>query len=168
MSKLLAVLMSCACVTAVWGGDQFKAVEILPFGEGGGIKMLYDARQRPQAVYLQGKVFIAFKGGGSAGDSAKPKTSPMLISYDPQSRRFSEALTLGRKTSDHHHGPIIWADEEDYLHILFGCHKTPGTHLLAKRPAEMGREMPAWTKGRRKNNCSSVVVHQSYVGEPVR
>ena len=118
--------------------------QILPFGDGGGIKMLYDVRQRPQAVYLKGKVFIAFKGGGSASGSGKPKTSPMLISYDSRSRQFSGALTMGRKTSDHHHGPIIWADEEEYLHVLFGCHKTPGTHLIANRPAEMGRHMSDW------------------------
>ena len=118
-------------------------MEILPFGERGGIKMLYDVRQRPQAVYLKGTVFIAFKGGGPVGHSAKPKTSPMLISYDPRSRSFSETLTVGPKTTDHHHGPVIWADEDEYLHVLFGCHKTPGTHLISNRPAEKGRDMSA-------------------------
>ena len=127
------------------GGDQGRSVEILPFGDRGGIKMLYDVRQRPQAVFLSGRVFIAFKAGGPESFSAKPKTSPMLITYDPRSRRFSETLTVGPKTSDHHHGPIIWADEEEYLHVLFGCHKTPGTHLVANRPADMGRDMSAWT-----------------------
>ena len=120
-------------------------MEILPFGERGGIKMLYDVRQRPQAVYLKGTVFIAFKGGGPASHSARPRTSPMLIRFDPRSRRFSETLTVGPRTSDHHDGPIIWADEEEYLHVLSGCHKTPGTHLISNRPAEMGRDMSAWT-----------------------
>ena len=140
-----AMTVGAISASSLRGGDQGRSVEILPFGEGGGIKMLYDVRQRPQAVYLKGRVFIAYKGGGSASNSGKPKTSPMLISYDPRSRRFSEALTLGRKTSDHHHGPIIWADEDEYLHVLFGCHKTPGTHLIANRPAAMGRDMSAWT-----------------------
>ena len=108
--------------------------------------MLYDARQRPQAVYLRDRVFIGFKGGASPSDSGKAKTSPMLIAYDPSSRRFSETLTLGRKTSDHHDGPVVWADKEDYLHVLFGGHKNPGTHLMANRPADMGKDLSDWTR----------------------
>ena len=144
---LIRLTMAAGAVSAssLRGGDQRRGVEILPFGERGGIKMLYDARQRPQAVYLNGKVFIAFKGGGSVNDSGKPKTSPMLLSYDPLRRRFSEAMTMGRKTGDHHHCPIIWADEEEHLHVLFGCHKTPGTHLVSNRPAEAGRDLSAWS-----------------------
>ncbi len=116
-------------------------MQILPFGQRGGIKMLYDVRQRPQAVYLQGRVFVGFKGGASPSHSGKPNTSPRLISYDPASRSFSETLTLSRATGDHHHGPVVWADKEEHLHVLFGCHKTPGTHLVAKRPADMGRDL---------------------------
>ncbi len=140
-------ISAAACGTpSLRGGEQGRNSEILPFGHGGGIKMLYDVRQRPQAVYLRGRVFIGFKGGASPNHSGKSKTSPMLISYDPSSRRFSETLTLGRKTSDHHHGPVVWADEEEYLHVLFGCHKTPGTHLVANRPADMGRDLSDWTR----------------------
>ena len=108
--------------------------------------MLYDVRQRPQAVCLRDRVFIGFKAGPSASQSGKAKTSPMLISYDRSSQRFSEPLTLGRATGDHHHGPVIWADQEEHLHVLFGCHKTPGTHLVAKRTADMGREISDWTR----------------------
>jgi len=108
--------------------------------------MLYDARQRPQAVCLRDAVFIGFKAGASPSKSRKAKTSPMLISYDRSSRRFSEPLTLGRATSDHHHGPVIWADREEYLHVLYGCHKTPGTHLVARRSADMGRDISDWAR----------------------
>lgn len=127
------------------GNERGKDLDILPFGERGGIKMLYDARQRPQAVYLRGRVFIGFKGGASPNHSGKARTSPKLTSYDPSSRCFSETVTLGPKTRDHHHGPVIWADEEEYLHVLFGCHKTPGTHLVANRPADTGRGISDWT-----------------------
>lgn len=145
-------LMRCAVTATAFGapslrgGGRARDSEILPFGSGGGIKMLYDVRQRPQAVCLRDRVFIGFKAGASPSQSGKAKTSPMLISYDQSSRRFSEPLTLGRATGDHHHGPVIWADQEDHLHVLFGCHKTPGTHLVAKRPADMGREISDWTR----------------------
>ena len=70
----------------------------------------------------------------------------MLISYDPQRRSFLKPLQLGPSSSDHHYSPIIWADEEDYLHLLFGCHKTPGTHLISKRPEQIGPAKTAWRK----------------------
>ena len=142
----------CAMAATVFGNPVLKGggrggrSKILPFGHGGGIKMLYDVRQRPQAIYLQGRVFIGFKGGASPGHRGKPKTSPTLIGYDPSGQRFSEALTLGPKTSDHHHGPVLWADDEDYLHVLFGCHKTPGTHLVANLPGKMGKDISDWTR----------------------
>ena len=142
-----AITAGAVGAPALRGGRRDRDLQILSFGHGGGIKMLYDIRQRPQAVYLRGRVFIGFKGGASTSPSGKPKTSPMLISYDPSSRRFSGTLTVGRRTSDHHHGPVIWADDEDYLHVLSGCHKTPGTHLVSKRPAEMGRDLSDWIPG---------------------
>lgn len=145
-------LIGCAVTAAAIGAPSLRGSgrardsNILPFGNGGGIKMLYDARQRPQAVCLRGTVFIGFKAGASPSRSGKAKTSPMLISYDRSNRRFSEPLALGRATSDHHHGPVIWADQEEHLHVLFGCHKTPGTHLVAKRSADMGRDISDWTR----------------------
>ena len=35
-------------------------VNAMPFGAGGQVKMLYDRRQRPQAVYLNHKVHIVY------------------------------------------------------------------------------------------------------------
>ena len=62
----------------------------------------------------------------------------MLITYDPRSRSFSKPAKLGPRDSDHHFSPIIWADEDDYLHVLHGCHRTPGTHLVSVEPVETG------------------------------
>ena len=71
----------------------------------------------------------------------------MLISYDPESRTFSSPIRLGKKNStDHHYSPIIWADEEDYLHVLFGCHKTPGTYLISEQPVRKATEEITWKK----------------------
>ena len=121
--------------------------EILPFGEGGQIKMLYDRRQRPQSVFLNGRVFIAFNAGGEKGFSGKSKTKPMVIAYNPDNRKFSDIVTLGPAKSDHHYGPVIWADEDDYLHMLYGCHKTPGTHLISKKPGDIGASLDNWEVG---------------------
>jgi len=110
--------------------------------------MLYDARQRPQAVYLNGKVYIVFNAGGIAGsDASKAQAIPMAITYDPNSRTFSKIVTLSNEkgSRDHHYAPIIWADSKDYLHVLYGCHKTPGTHLISKQPGSIGTSLDDWT-----------------------
>jgi hypothetical protein len=109
--------------------------------------MLYDRRQRPQSVYLNNKVHIVFNAGGQAGAPAKSRTRPMIVTYDPAAREFSEVVTLGPGSRDHHYGPVIWADEEGYLHVLFGCHRTPGTHLISKQPGRIGRGLGSWIEG---------------------
>ena len=119
----------------------------MAFGEGGQIKMLYDRRQRPQSVYLNDKVHIVFNAGGQIGAPAKSPTKPMAVTYDPLSRKFSEVVTLGPGKRDHHYGPVIWADENDYLHVLFGCHKTTGTHLISKQPGSIGSSLDSWDTG---------------------
>ena len=71
----------------------------------------------------------------------------MIITYNPDNRKFSDIVTLGPAKSDHHYGPVIWTDEDDYLHVLYGCHKTPGTHLISKNPREIGTSLDDWTVG---------------------
>jgi len=114
----------------------------VPFGSGGQVKMLFDVRQRPQSVYLNGKVYLVFNGGAVAGASAK--TKPMAVTYDSKTRQFSDVVTLGSESRDHHHGPIIWADTEDRLHVLFGCHSTPGIHLVSRQPGSIGHSRDDW------------------------
>jgi hypothetical protein len=121
--------------------------QLFSFGEGGQIKMLYDRRQRPPSVYLNGKVYIAFNAGGEKGAPSNSPTKPMVVQYDPQTGEFSDVVILGPGTSDHHHGPVIWADVDDYLHILYGCHSTPGTHLISREPASIGSGLEDWTTG---------------------
>ena len=118
-----------------------KDYQILSFGDGGQIKMLYDRRQRPQSVYLNGKVYIVFNAGGEKGAPARSRTKPMIVTYDPDARDFSDIVTLGPAKSDHHYGPVIWADKADYLHVLYGCHSSPGTHLISKKPGDIGSNL---------------------------
>ncbi|MEM7474655.1 MAG: BNR-4 repeat-containing protein [Planctomycetota bacterium] len=126
-------------------GTQPSATRIFSFGEAGKLKMLYDCRQRPQAVLLQGKVFIVYNGESKPTENLKGKALPMLISYDRQTREFSKAMPLhDRASSDHHFSPIIWADEKDHLHVLHGCHKTPGVHLVSQAPVTAATQSIDW------------------------
>ncbi len=120
---------------------------IMSFGESGQIKMLYDRRQRPQSIYLNNKVHIVFNAGGKIEASAKARTEPMAITYDLVTREFSEVVTLGPGKKDHHYGPVIWADEDNYLHVLYGCHSTPGVHLISKCPGDIGSSLDDWSPG---------------------
>ena len=126
---------------------ESTADQILSLGEGGQLKMLYDRRQRPQSVYLDGKVHIVFNAGGEPGAPGRSPTKPMAVTYDPTNRVFSDIVTFGPGDDDHHYGPVIWADEEDHLHVLYGCHSTPGTHLVSKEPGRIGSGADDWTAG---------------------
>ncbi|MFP6601213.1 MAG: hypothetical protein VB862_01680, partial [Pirellulaceae bacterium] len=65
-----------------WSRKPGEDLAIMPFGFDGAKNMLYDCRQRPQAVYLDDKVYIGFKGEGVVSDSGRSKTRAMLIRYD--------------------------------------------------------------------------------------
>jgi hypothetical protein len=119
----------------------------LAFAHGGKFKMLYDCRQRPQSVFLKDRLYIVYNGDAKPTRNNKGHAFPMLITYNPKDRNFSKPVRLSQKSStDHHYSPIIWADEDDYLHVLFGCHKTPGTHLISKYPAQKGAPKIIWKK----------------------
>ena len=141
-------LVCCVLISAVGGEDGPPAGNgaiPMPFAEGGKFKMLYDCRQRPQSVLLNDILYIVYNGEALPSKSGKGSASPMLITYDPQDRAFSRPVRLAQKSStDHHDSPIIWADEADYLHVLFGCHKTPGTHLISAQPVKQRTSEIVW------------------------
>ncbi|MCX6326836.1 MAG: BNR-4 repeat-containing protein [Bacteroidia bacterium] len=112
------------------------------FGDGGQIKMLYDRRLRPQSVFINGKVYIVFNGGAEKGSA---DTKPKILIYNPGTRNFSEEVTLGPPKSDQHYCPVIWADQYDYLHVLYGCHSSSGTHLISKKIADIGKSVEDWS-----------------------
>lgn len=117
---------------------------LIPFGEGGQVKMLYDRRQRPQAVFINNKVFIVYNGGAAKNDD---KTYPFAISYNPETALFSKPVRLGEKGSkDHHYCPVIWTDNTNFLHVLYGNHSTAGTHLISKEKANIGKSATDWNK----------------------
>ena len=118
--------------------------EVLPFGKKGKFKMLYDVRQRPQSVLLHGRLFLVYNGDATPTEDLKGNACPMFISYDPKTRSFTDPVRIGPRHSDHHYSPIIWADEKDYLHVLHGCHRTPGVHLVSSEPVGPGTVQVTW------------------------
>jgi hypothetical protein len=154
MGQPTVMLALACCVTVLptaYSKDETPAdSDTVPvaFAHGGKFKMLYDCRQRPQSVLLHHRLYIVYNGDAEPTQNDKGSAYPMLIAYDTPHRSFSKPVRLGQKhSSDHHYSPIIWADEADYLHVLFGCHKTPGTHLISERPANNGTSEIAWQKG---------------------
>ncbi|MDA8562908.1 BNR repeat-containing protein [Mariniblastus sp.] len=147
----LALLLSGFLFVAVRADEPATAVgsgaKAVEFASGGKFKMLYDCRQRPQSVLIHSRLFIVYNGDAKPSKNDKGRAFPMLISYDLESRKFSDPVRLGEKDStDHHFSPIVWADESDHLHVLFGCHKTPGTHLISQQPIKAGATEIAWNK----------------------
>jgi len=142
--RLRLLIISWVVVTTVSAQDNQAIAEILPFGESGKFKMLYDARQRPQSLYLKGRLYIVYNGDAKPTRNRKGSARPMLITYDPASRTFSRPERLGPRHTDHHFSPIIWADDDEFLHVLHGCHKTAGTHLISERPVRPGANRIAW------------------------
>ena len=136
--------LGCSVNSRVNAAEASARDKILTFGVNGKRNMLYDARQRPQSVLLHGRLYIVYNADATPTKNNKGKAYPMLISYDPQTRRFTKPVRIGPKNSDHHFSPIIWADESDYLHVLHGCHRTPGTHLMSVEPVVAGASAVKW------------------------
>jgi hypothetical protein len=129
----------------VLAGDG--TVKPMAFATGGSKKMLYDVRQRPQALSWNGKVYIGYKGGGTVANENPRNVAPTyasLVRYDPQSRTFTKPITFGKQTSDHHDCPVLWVDADEHLHFLYKCHNEPGIHLVCKQPGGMGSSESDW------------------------
>ena len=106
----------------VWAREFKQKATPTAFAYGGSKKMLYDVRQRPQALHWKGKVYIGYKGGGTKANKNPRNVAPThasLVSYDPKTREFSRAITFGKQTTDHHDCPVLWVDKEEHLHFMY-------------------------------------------------
>lgn len=122
-----------------------QEIKVVPFGEGGTKKMTYDRRQRPQAVLIGDEIHLVYNGGAPADAEKIVRTLPFATTYNLKTKQFSVVVQLpGKPSKDHHYGPVIWADNNDKLHVLSGCHLTPGTHVMAKSPASTGASTEDW------------------------
>ncbi len=132
-------------VTVILAGMIPTGAKVVSFAHNGGLKMFYDNRMYPQAVALGEKVHIVWRGHA--------KGYPHLITYDLKKGKFSgpRNLMIGyedkidqkKYRKDHHYAPVIWSDKDGYLHVLHGCHRTPGLHLISQNPGSAD----AWVRG---------------------
>ncbi|MBT3385124.1 MAG: exo-alpha-sialidase [Prolixibacteraceae bacterium] len=132
--KLFLIIILSGIVLISWAQkSEEESYQLVPFGEGGQHKMTYDRRMRPQAVVMDDEIHLVYNGGAPADAKERTKTMRFATSYNLKTGSFSENIELpGKISRDHHYGPIIWADNNDFLHVLSGCHLTPGTHVISK------------------------------------
>ena len=144
-SPLIAVAVCVASIVATLSlMTRDSTPKAVPFAANGGMKMLYDNRQYPQAVAWKDQLHLVWR---------EEKGTPFVASYDLNSRRFTDPVDLlsgykseldpKRVLNDHHYAPVIWTDNEGHLHVLYGCHRTPGVHLISKRPGDSSE----WRRG---------------------
>ncbi|OVE79554.1 hypothetical protein BVY01_02205, partial [bacterium I07] len=149
--KLLISVLGLFLIMKIGNASEQRILEIrsnlLPimvFGEHGQIKMTYDNRQRPNCVLLKDNVYLAFNAGAAFGATGKSKTKPMVTAYNLKTGAFSEIVILGPESSDHHDGPVIWADMEEKLHVFHGWHHDLGKHLISTEPGIIGTTLNNW------------------------
>jgi len=130
-----------------------STASIKPFARYGTEKMLYDVRMGPQAVYHKEMIYIVYQANPEwSKNSSKPlRGDPYIITYNLESRTWSEPIRVGKvPRRDHHFAPILWFDKEEHIHILYGCHTRSGggTHLVSKEPLEIQEwkqiDRPIW------------------------
>lgn len=146
MRKVLVLLLTTVAMmqSACTQKNDLSDYEIIEFGERAYHKMIYDRRQRPQAVLIDNQIHIVYNGGVNERGRAKPHA----ITYNLNTKSFSLSVSLsGEASKDHHYAPIIWADNDNYLHVLSGCHKTPGLHMISREPNSIGKTEVDWSRG---------------------
>src|SRR5438128_331559 len=98
------------------------------FANHGSEKMIFDVRMGPQALVHNDTIYIVYQA--NEHDIA---AHPHIIAYDSGTKSWSDPVKLGDNTKyDHHFAPILWIDDDEHLHVLYGCHITPGTHLVSR------------------------------------
>src|SRR5262245_22236808 len=101
------------------------------FANYGSEKMIFDVRMGPQALFHTGMIYIVYQANQQ--DFA---AHPHIIMYNYGTKSWSHPVKLGENPGkyDHHLAPILWIDDSDHLHVLYGCHLTAGTHLISRKP----------------------------------
>ena len=109
------------------------------FAEYGTEKMIFDVRQGPQAICHDDIIYVVYQA-----NQHEQIAHPHIAAYDRSTRRWSDPKQIGENVQryDHHYAPIIWVDNNQYLHVLYGCHVSPGTHLVSRHPNAIHEWLP--------------------------
>lgn len=135
-------------VTQSLQADSPVAAEWIAFGESGGFKMIYDRRQGPAGLLQGDQLFITYQGATFQDTKKRLWARPLITAIDLDTWTPVPPVVLGPASSNHHHGPVLWLDNDGFLNILAGCHKSPGLHLQARRKETIGTSQADWTYGR--------------------
>ncbi|MCF8380399.1 MAG: BNR-4 repeat-containing protein [Bacteroidales bacterium] len=148
MKKIFSVLMGILLMISLLNAQVIvePGYKIFPFGNNGQLNTTYDARQRPNCVLVDGTLFLVYNGDGK-GEVDNLKIKPLAVSFDLATETFSDVVTLGSESSDHHNSPVIWVDMEENLHVFHGWHHDLGIHLVSKDPLNIGNSIDDWEIG---------------------
>jgi hypothetical protein len=151
LMQVLMVIM-CACATLTAQTPIQAQPSIVPFGYGGQIKMLYDIRQRPQAVYLNDKLIISDvkTAHGNIHASQIPITTGTAAIW-PRAPMTSCTPMLSRDKA-------IWIQAIPWTDMVGGMSKngypatkeTPGTSAVGAFPSITFADLILQEGGKRK------------------
>lgn len=148
MKKVSVLLIGIILVTPLLKAQVTvtPGYKIFPFGKNGQLNTTYDTRQGPNCVLVDGTLFLVLNGDGK-GEVDNFKTKPLALTFDLSTETFSNMITLGPASDDHHNSPVIWVDMEDKLHVFHGWHHDLGKHLVSKEPLSLGSSIDDWEYG---------------------
>jgi len=104
-------------------------------------KMFYDLRMGPQVIKRDDTLFIVYQAN-KEGICA----NPYIICYNIKDKKWSGQMQVGQSVGtefDHHRCPVIWIDDDNYIHVLFDCHGQQGQHRVSKRKLDISE----WGEG---------------------
>jgi len=160
VSRKFITIFFLIITSHLWSQENVESLNsIYSFGQGGNLKMLYDRRQRPQVLKLGDILYLVYNGN-RVNLEEKPKTIPMITSFNVKTKKFGPTFSLdNNSSSDHHHCPIIWLDDKMKINVVYGTHNSPGYHLISKNESSIGRSKDDWVK---KSFLDTKISYPSY------
>lgn len=109
--------------------------KILPFAYFGSEKMFYDLRMGPQLVRHNDHLYCVYQANGN-----EIYADPYIMRYSITDGSWEGPYLVGRVGRagfDHHLCPVMWIDENGFIHVLFNCHGESGCHRISTRPYDI-------------------------------
>ena len=94
MSRKFITIFFLIITSHLWSQENVESLNsIYSFGQGGNLKMLYDRRQRPQVLKLGDILYLVYNGN-RVNLEEKPKTIPMITSFNVKTKKFGPTFSL--------------------------------------------------------------------------